>query len=83
MESLAKKRSKIYSVTLKNIKELEAIKLENFDIVDIDGLQVSIKIKNNLNEFLHKLTKYEIKDLDIKKQSLEEIFMHFYGKDGE
>jgi len=83
MESLAKKRSKIYSITLNNIKELEAIKLENFDIVDIDGFQVSIKIKNNLNEFLHKLTKYEIKDLDIKKQSLEEIFMHFYGKDGE
>ena len=83
MESLAKKRSKIYSITLNSLKELEAIKLENFDIVDIDGLQVSIKIKNNINEFLHKLTKYEIKDLDIKKQSLEEIFMHFYGKDGE
>jgi len=83
MESLAKKRSKIYSITLNSLKELEAIKLENFDIVDIDGLQVSIKIKNNINEFLHKITKYEIKDLDIKKQSLEEIFMHFYGKDGE
>jgi len=83
MESLAKKRSKIYSITLNSVQELEAIKLENFDIVDIDGLQVSIKIKDNLNEFLHKLTKYEIKDLDIKKQSLEEIFMHFYGKDGE
>ena len=83
MESLAKKRSKIFSVTLNSLKEIEAIKLENFDIVDIDGLQISIKVKNNVNEFLHKLTKYEIKDLDIKKQSLEEIFMHFYGKDGE
>jgi ABC-2 type transport system ATP-binding protein len=83
MESLAQKRSKIYTVTLKNEKELEQIRQENFDIENIDGLQVSIKVKNNLNDFLNKLTKYELKDMDIKRQSLEEIFMHFYGKDGE
>lgn len=83
MESLAKKRSKIYTITLNTEKELEEIKQENFDIVNVDGLQVSIKVKNNINEFLHKITKYQIKDMDIKRQSLEEIFMHFYGKDGE
>ena len=83
MESLAKKRSKIYTITLNTENDLEEIKQENFDIVNVDGLQVSIKVKNNLNEFLHKITKYQIKDMDIKRQSLEEIFMHFYGKDGE
>jgi len=83
MESLAKKKSKVYTVALDSEQAIEQIKKESFDITGIEGLQVSIKVKENLNEFLHKLTKYEIKDLDIKKQSLEEIFMHFYGKDGE
>ena len=83
MESLAKKKSKVFAVTLGSEQVIEQFKKESFDITGTEGLQVSIKIKENLNEFLHKLTKYEIKDLDIKKQSLEEIFMHFYGKDGE
>jgi len=83
MESLAKKKSKVFAVTLGSEQVIEQFKKESFDITGIEGLQVSIKVKENLNEFLHKLTKYEIKDLDIKKQSLEEIFMHFYGKDGE
>jgi len=83
IESLAKKKSKVFTVTLDSELAIEQIKKEAFEITAIDGLQVSIKVKEKLNEFLHKLTKYEIKDMDIKKQSLEEIFMHFYGKDGE
>ncbi len=40
---------------------------------------VTIGIKGNVNEFIHNISKYNVKDLNVKSQSLEEMFMHFYG----
>lgn len=83
MESLAKKRSKIYDVTLGSKAAVDAIQKENFEIIAINGMEVSIKVVDGLTKFLQKLSQYEVTDLDIKKQSLEEIFLHYYGKEGK
>lgn len=45
----------------------------------IDGDKVTIGVKGNVDEFIKKLSKYNVKDLNVKTQSLEELFMHFYG----
>lgn len=42
---------------------------------------VTISVKGNMNEFIQSMSKYNIKDLNVKSQSLEEMFMHFYGGD--
>lgn len=81
IESLAKKRSKIYEVTLLSEQDVEKMKADSFEIVAVNGLQVSIKVIDGLTKFLEKLSKYEIMDMDIKRQSLEELFLHYYGKE--
>lgn len=40
---------------------------------------VTIGVKGNVDEFIKTLSKYQVKDLNVKTQSLEELFMHFYG----
>ncbi len=42
---------------------------------------VTIGVKGNMNEFIQSISKYNVKDLNVKSQSLEEMFMHFYGGD--
>ena len=82
MDSLSKKKSKIYVVSLSDKNEVEKIKKDKFNIKNIDGLKVSIAVKGNINEFLVNISKYKISDMDIKTESLEEIFLHYYGKEG-
>ena len=43
------------------------------------GSIVSVKIKGNMDDFIKQVANYPVTDLDIKAQTLEEIFMHFYG----
>lgn len=81
MDSLSKKRNKTYIISLSNKNEVEKIKKDNFNIKNIDGLNVSISVKNNISEFLKNVSKYKISDMNIKTESLEEIFLHYYGKE--
>ena len=80
MDTLSKKKSKIYIISLLNDNDVEKIKKDNFNIKEIDGLNVSIEVKGDINEFLKKISQYKISDMNIRTQSLEEIFLHYYGK---
>ena len=79
---LAKKRSRLFSVTLKDEQAVAAIRHEGLDIAGIDGLKVTINVHDGLTGFIQKLAKYEIEDMDLRRQSLEEVFLHYYGKGG-
>lgn len=81
MDSLSKKRNKTYIISLSDKNEVEKIKKDNFNIKNIDGLNVSITVKNDISEFLKNVSKYKISDMNIKTESLEEIFLHYYGKE--
>lgn len=81
MDSLSKKRNKTYIISLSDKNEVEKIKKDNFNIKNIDGLNVSISVKNDISEFLKNVSKYKISDMNIKTESLEEIFLHYYGKE--
>ena len=81
MDSLSKKRNKTYIISLSDKNEVEKIKKDNFNIKNIDGLNVSIAVKNDISEFLKNVSKYKISDMNIKTESLEEIFLHYYGKE--
>lgn len=37
----------------------------------------------NIDKFAKTISEFKLLDLDIKTQTLEDVFMHFYGKDGE
>lgn len=41
--------------------------------------KVTVEVKGKIDRFIKELSHYTVKDLEIKTQSLEELFMHFYG----
>lgn len=44
-----------------------------------NGSSVTVKVHGDMDELIKMAAKYSIADLNIQTQSLEEIFMHFYG----
>ncbi len=79
MKSLKSKKSKSYIITFSSLESLEEFKNKQFDISGTDDNTVTVRVKENLPLLLKELSELDIKDLDIKTQTLEELFLHFYG----
>lgn len=80
MIQLAKKKQKTYDVKLKDEQEAERLAQNTIlKVLGKRGRHVEIAVRQNIKEVLGILNQYEIIDLDVKSQNLEEIFMHYYG----
>ena len=77
IESLIKNRVKIYKITFKDLKDTLLFK-EKYPHALIEDHQIEVAIKD-IDQFIHDISSYKITDLDVKKQTLEELFLHFYG----
>lgn len=80
MKTLNERKKKSYIVTFHSLEEVNKFKKEPFDIVETKENKVTVAIKGDINPFIRTLSHYQIKKLDIKIETIEEIFMHFYGE---
>lgn len=82
MQSLSRKRKKIYTVTLPDLETAKRFERESgLNIMGRTGNCVQLAVKDQVPKILAKIAEYQPKDLDIKTQSLEELFLHFYGEE--
>ena len=81
MESLAGKKRKTYIVILESEEAANRLKGEMLEIQSVKGREVTIMSNGNISEMLQILSRYPVKSLDIKTQSIEEIFLHYYGRE--
>lgn len=81
MESLKAKKRKFYNLEFESEKELKKFKEDNpqIRILETLGRKATVAVQGDILIFLNTITKYQIKDLDVKRETLEEIFLHFYG----
>lgn len=83
MKTLSSSKHKSYVITFLNDEEAKEFSKEDFKIKEIIGNVVTVEVKGDINPFIKALSKYSIKNLDVKTQSLEELFMHFYGGEND
>ena len=81
MRTLTESKSKSYIITFSTEEMAIQFLKENFRIENIVKNKVTVCIKGNVMPLIHTLDKYEVINIDIKIQTLEELFMHFYGGD--
>ncbi|WP_346888919.1 ABC transporter ATP-binding protein [Clostridium sp. UBA1056] len=79
METLKEKKSKFYVVTLNSKADVDRFVKEGLDIVDINERKVTVSVNGDVLSFIKLISGYNVKDLDTKSKTLEEIFLHFYG----
>lgn len=77
IEELQKSKRKVFEVSFES--KDDALKFSQAVLnCSINNNLVSVSTKD-INSFLKQLSDFKIKDLSIKTQTLEELFMHFYG----
>jgi ABC-2 type transport system ATP-binding protein len=81
MNTLREKKHKAYVITFNSPEDISEFSKEGFNIIDTVDNQVTVAVKGDIQLFLKAITRYNIKDLDVKAQTLEEIFLHLYGGD--
>jgi len=74
---------KAYIVSLKSQEDVDKILKSGLDVTEMPNFQVKVHVQNNYNMFLKELSNCEVLGLDVSTQSLEQIFMQFYGKDNK
>lgn len=81
MKTLSNSKHKSYVITFLSEEMAKNFIKEGFKMKEHTKNQVTVSIKGKVMPLIHALSKYEITSLDIKTQSLEELFMHYYDKD--
>lgn len=79
VKALKEKQITKYQIIFKQEKDLNDFKEKHLDTTTIDSKTITVICKNDLNELLKDLTNYDIVSLTSLNQTLEEIFMHYYG----
>lgn len=78
MEELKNNRHKHYEIRFQN--EEDAITFaENHQASQREGRVVSLLLKGYTNHLIKELSQYQIQDFNARPQSLEELFLHYYG----
>ena len=78
MENLKKSRLKHYEMTF--VSEEEAIQfMKKYPDSKRQHHTITVVSKEDINHVLQQLTDYHLIDLNIRAQSLEELFLHYYG----
>lgn len=88
MRSLAGKRKKIYRVTLENKEALKQLLAEpeiqpwrhKDSKEELLPNQADLTISGSLPDILKKFADYKAQDLEIRTQSLEELFLQYYAQ---
>ncbi|MDO4174190.1 MAG: ABC transporter ATP-binding protein [Eubacteriales bacterium] len=79
LEELRQTERRVYVITLENAEAAQALCRENIHVLEADGRIVKVAVFRDLRNLLSILVNYPVSTLDNVGQSLEEIFMHYYG----
>jgi len=80
IKDLKEKRRKTYLITFDSAASAEEFKNNNsFDGIETSGATAKVTITGNVACLMRELGHYNILDLDTESNSLEDIFMQYYG----
>lgn len=82
IHELQSMQRKLIEVTFDNNSDLNAFLGSDLQIESHEGNRVRIAVQGNYNQLIQETAKYNIRNLDIFTQNLEDIFMDYYDRKG-
>lgn len=79
ISTLKESKQKVYNITFANADMVKEFIKEGFKVKEVTGNNVTITVKGDIMPFIKALGKYKVLNLESYTQSLEDLFMHFYG----
>ena len=81
VNALKQRQRKVFVVHFDTDEERRRFNTEGFTVENTRNNELEIAVSGDVNEFIKRLSKCTLKGIDIKKQSLEEVFMEYYKED--
>ena len=76
-------QSKKYLITLENEEAAARFANEGLRVSDVSQNQVTVIVQNNIKELISVMDRYPVINIITPNQSLEEIFMQYYGGENQ
>lgn len=81
VEKLKAAQVRKYVITLENEKAAAAFASEGLHVSEVSKNQVTVIVQNNIKELISVMNRYPVTSIITPNQSLEEIFLQYYGGD--
>ena len=79
IEDIKQNRQKHYHITFSNIQDAIDFSKRYRHNCNRNLATVSLMLKGNVNKLLHDLYTYQVIDIDVRNETLEELFLQYYG----
>ncbi|HAN21766.1 MAG: ABC transporter ATP-binding protein [Clostridiales bacterium GWF2_36_10] len=79
IETLKKQKIRRYVITLPDFEQAAAFWATIPDLGEVDGNKVKITIKHDIRPLIEAMYKYPVLNIESVNQSLEDVFLHYYG----
>ena len=79
VETLRQNKQRQYRITFQSREEAARFAKAGFPVQTIEDQDVHVLIGHDIQKLITVLNNYHVINLDIAQQSLEDLFMHFYG----
>lgn len=79
VDTLRQNKQRQYRITFQSSEEAARFAKEGFSVQTIEDQDVHVLIGHDIQKLIGVLNNYHVINLDIAQQSLEDLFMHFYG----
>lgn len=83
LDELRQTERRVYVITLENEEAAQALQRENINVIEAEGRILKVAVYRDLRSLLSILVNYPVATMDNVGQSLEEIFLHYYGGEDE
>jgi ABC-2 type transport system ATP-binding protein len=80
VSSIKQSLRKTFIVTVAGDSDILTLQESGLEISKINGLECEIVVTSNYKQFIETLGKCQVVGLDVLHQSLEQVFMKYYGK---
>lgn len=81
IKKLKQEQRKVFLVGLENMEDVGLIQHAGFEVKKTSSTDVEVVVTGDIQPFIQTLAKVSVKSLDVKNQSLEEIFMDYYQEE--
>lgn len=79
VDALKAARMKKYVITLDSEDSARRFAAESLQVEHIEETRVTVMIRSNIKELITVMNRYPVTNIAAPAQSLEEVFMHYYG----
>ncbi len=81
IHDLQQKQRRLFDVTFASAEEAKLIRHSILDVVSVTENRAEIAVQGDYNQFIQALGDYQIRNIDIHEQNLEEVFLNYYDRE--